>query len=188
MSIIEILILALGVSMDAFAVSVINGLSVKKGFNSVYISNPLTFGLFQGAMITIGFAVGQLFASYIERYDHIIAFVLLAVIGGKMIHDSLHENNNNNQENNRNLSFGMLMFQGVATSIDALAIGVSLSVIRVNIVFSAVVIASVTAIISFAGVIIGRRFGNILGAKSEIAGGIILILIGLKIFISHIAA
>ncbi len=187
MSIIEILILAIGVSMDAFAVSVINGLSIKKGFNSVYISNPFTFGLFQGTMITMGFAVGQLFASFIEQYDHVIAFVLLAAIGGKMIYDSLHEDYNN-EENNRKLSFGMLMFQGVATSIDALAVGVSLSVIRVNIVFSAAVIASVTALISLAGVIIGRRFGNILGAKSEIAGGIILIFIGLKIFISHIAA
>lgn len=184
MTFIEVLFLGIGVSMDAFAVAVTNGIATRNQYKQGYITIPLTFGLFQGAMISIGYAFGQLFASYIEKYDHYIAFALLGVIGSKMIYDTfrLHEDYSSQYK----LSFGMLLFQGLATSIDALAVGISLSVISVNIVWSAGVIAIVTALFSLVGFFIGKKSGSYLGSKSGLVGGIILILIGCRILITHI--
>ena len=186
MGIIELLLIALGLSMDAFAVAVTNGMckkNIKLGWAFLIV---LTFGLFQGAMPAIGYFLGQTFTSYVTKFDHIIALVLLGIIGGKMLIDALKSNDDDNCGGEAtNLTIGLLLAQGVATSIDALAIGVSFSAMNVKIVTSAGFIAIVTFVCSFIGVFIGKKFGAILNKKAEIIGGVILIAIGLKIFIEH---
>lgn len=184
MGILELLLIAVGLSMDAFAVSVTNGLC-KKNMNLKWtIGSALTFGLFQGVMPTLGYALGSTFTSYVERFDHIIALILLGMIGGKMLWDAFHEKEEGTEQNS-SLSFGELMIQGVATSIDALAVGVTFSAMKANIVVSAGFIAAITFLLSLAAVWVGKKFGAVLNKKAEIAGGLILIGIGVKIFIEH---
>ena len=186
MGILELLLIALGLSMDAFAVSVTNGMCSKKINLKWAFAIALTFGLFQGAMPAIGYGLGQTFTSYVTKFDHIIALILLGIIGGKMLIDAIKCNDDDSCDvKSANLTFGSLMIQGVATSIDALAIGVSFSAMKVNIVTSAGFIAIITFICSFCGVFIGKKFGTVLNKKAQIVGGLILIGIGLKIFIGH---
>ncbi|MGN1133615.1 MAG: manganese efflux pump MntP family protein [Oscillospiraceae bacterium] len=184
MGLIDLLLLAIGLSMDAFAVSVTNGLCVKNIKWKGALACGLCFGLYQGAMPTIGFALGKAFESVITSVDHYIALILLGIIGGKMIYDGIKAKDETENANTK-LTFGILMLQGIATSIDALAVGVSFAALSVNIVSAAAFICCVTFIFSFAGVYIGRKFGTILNNKAEIVGGIILVGIGVKIFIEH---
>ncbi|NLZ46017.1 MAG: manganese efflux pump [Clostridiales bacterium] len=185
MGIVELLFLAIGLSMDAFAVSIANGLS-KKNINAMWtIGIGACFGLFQGVMPVIGYALGSSFAKYITSVDHIIAIVLLGYIGGKMIYDGIKFDEDDINQDSNKLSFGQLMVQGVATSIDALAVGISLAALKVDIVASASFICIVTFIFSVFGVLIGKRFGSKLSNKAQILGGLILVGIGLKIFIEH---
>lgn len=184
MSTLELLLTAIGLSMDAFAVSVTNGLSNRKMKVKWIIAIGLCFGLFQGAMPAIGFFLGRSFTEYISAFDHYIALLLLGFIGGKMLYEALsHKDGDENEK--KNLAIGLLLVQGVATSIDALAVGVSFAALSVNIVSAAAFICIVTFAFSIVGVLIGKRFGDIFGNKAEIIGGIILIGIGLKIFIEH---
>ncbi|MEG0614181.1 MAG: manganese efflux pump MntP family protein [Oscillospiraceae bacterium] len=186
MGITELLLIAIGLSMDAFAVAVTNGMckkNIKLGWTFI---TAIVFGLFQGVMPVIGYFLGQTFTGYIQKFDHIIALVLLGFIGGKMLYDAIKSKNCETcDSNSADLKFGELMLQGVATSIDALAVGVSFSAMNTNIVISAGFIAAVTFILSFAAVFIGKKFGAFLNRKAEIVGGLILIAIGLKIFIEH---
>lgn len=184
MGIIELLLIALGLSMDAFAVSVTDGLCVKNMKLPKMLGIALTFGIFQGAMPAIGYALGQTFTGYIQKFDHIIALVLLCFIGGKLLFDGLKKGQGDHC-NVAGITFGALMMQGVATSIDALAVGISFSVMRVNILVSAGFIAAVTFLCSFIGVAVGKKFGSVLNKKAQILGGIILIGIGVKIFVEH---
>lgn len=179
MSLIELLLIAVGLSMDAFAVAVTNGLSYKK-VNAPGIA--LAFGLFQGIMPMTGYFLGASFSKYIEKYDHWIAFTFLVFIGGKMIYETFEKKN----ELTENISFKLIIFQAVATSIDALAIGISFSVLNVNIFQSSAIIAATTFFIALIGVFIGKKFGNILNQGANIIGGLILIGIGLKILIEHL--
>lgn len=184
MGIIELFLLAVGLSMDAFAVSIANGLS-KKNINGRWIfSIALCFGVFQGAMPIAGFVLGSAFSKYITSLDHIFALVLLGYIGGKMLYDGIK--NNEEESGSGNLTVGELLVQGVATSIDALAVGISLAALKVNIVTSALFICCITFCFGIAGVIIGKKFGDKLSNKAQILGGLILVGIGLKIFIEHV--
>ncbi len=180
---IELLILAIGLSMDAFAVSITNGLCIKNIKWKDTLSIALCFGLFQGAMPVIGFFLGSAFTDYITRIDHYIALVLLGFIGGKMLVDGFK-----NEEEScelKKLTFGSLMLQGVATSIDALAVGVSLAAMNVNIISASAFICLVTFSLCLLAVRFGKKFGSKLGNKAQIIGGLILIALGLKIFIEH---
>lgn len=186
MGIIELLLIAIGLSMDAFAVSVTNGLCYKNVRFKWTLGMGLCFGLFQGAMPSIGYFLGSTFAGYISRFDHYIALILLGFIGGKMLADGIKSRNESVEKSDLGMSLGLLLVQGVATSIDALAVGVSFAMLPdVNIVIAAGFIAMITFILSIAAVFIGKKFGNLLNNKAQIVGGLILIAIGLKIFIEH---
>lgn len=138
-------------------------------------------GGFQGAMTWMGWALGIHFSSYITDFDHWIAFILLGYLGGKMVYESFHE------EENGMISFSnkVLFTLGIATSIDALAVGVSMAFLKTSIWFPASIIAFTTFFLSFTGVLCGFRFGRIKGLKVELLGGLILIAIGIKILIEH---
>ena len=170
MSIFELFLTACGLSMDAFAVSVTNGLCVKKGRVRGALMCSIIFGLFQGIMPAIGYALGMNFAEYIE--------ILLGFIGLNMICGS----GDDEIQTGGRLTFGAVLVQGFATSVDALAVGISFAALGVGIVRSAAFICVVTAALSFCGVMLGNKFSGKLKSKARIAGGVILICIGLKIF------
>lgn len=182
MSIFELFLLAVGLSMDAFAVSVCKGLSVKTLKPKHALLAGLYFGGFQALMPVIGYFAGSYFADIISSYDHWIVFILLLLIGGNMIKEALDK-----EEENLNDSFDFktMLLLAIATSIDALAVGVSFAFLKVNIVYAAAFIGVITFILSAAGIKIGNIFGTRYRAKAELAGGIILILIGLKVLLEH---
>jgi putative Mn2+ efflux pump MntP len=145
---------------------------------------PLTFGLFQGAMVTIGFFIASFFTDFVSGFANLIALILLCFLGGKMIFDAVR--GKDEKEKFQGARFGVLMVQGLATSIDALAIGVSMSLLSVNIVKFALINCIITLIICVLGTSLGKRAGKLLGNKAEIIGGLILIAIGIKIFVEGI--
>ena len=186
MGLLELLLIAVGLSMDAFAVSVTNGLCYKNVKLKWTLAMGLCFGLFQGAMPTIGYFLGSAFADYISALDHYIALILLCFIGGKMLYDVVKSKEEDIQTTGASIGLGILLVQGVATSIDALAVGVSFAMLPdVDIVTAAGFIALVTFILSVAAVFVGKKFGSLLNNKAQIIGGLILIAIGVKIFIEH---
>ena len=183
MGLTELFILAVGLSMDAFAVAVCKGLAMPKcTFKKVAIVG-LWFGGFQALMPAIGYILGAQFQEAIASIDHWIAFVLLALIGGNMIHEAL---DNDEEEADASLDVKTMFLLAVATSIDALAIGITFAFLKVNIIPAVCFIGIVTFIISFAGVKIGNVFGARYKNKAEIVGGVILILLGLKILLEHL--
>ena len=183
MSIVELFILAVGLSMDAFAVSICKGLSLGKIKPKHMCIAGAWFGGFQALMPAIGYILGAQFQEAIASIDHWIAFVLLALIGGNMIHEAL---DNDEEEADASLDVKPMFLLAVATSIDALAIGITFAFLKVNIIPAVCFIGIVTFIISFAGVKIGNVFGARYKNKAEIVGGIILILLGLKILLEHL--
>lgn len=183
MGLIELFLIAVGLSMDAFAVSVCKGLAMPKcTFKKVAIVG-LWFGGFQALMPAIGYILGAQFQEAIASIDHWIAFVLLALIGGNMIHEAL---DNDEEEADASLDVKTMFLLAVATSIDALTIGITFAFLKVNIIPAVCFIGIVTFIISFAGVKIGNVFGARYKNKAEIVGGVILILLGLKILLEHL--
>ena len=178
MSIFELFLTACGLSMDAFAVSVTNGLCVRKVRVRGALMCGIIFGLFQGIMPAIGYALGMNFAEYIERFDHWIALILLGFIGLNMICGS----GDDEIQTVGRLTFWAVLVQGFATSVDALAVGISFAALGVGIVRSAAFICVVTAALSFCGFMLGNKFSGKLKSKARIVGGVILICIGLKIF------
>ena len=179
---IAILLIALGVAMDSFSVSVANGLSTTTFKISKALTIAFSFGFFQGMMPVIGWMIGESMADFISTFDHWIAFGLLTFIGIKMIHESI-----TNKPNNfiRGYTVKVILILSIATSIDALAVGLSFSFLDVSIFFPAIIIGIITFLLSFLGVYIGKRFGGILKNRIEILGGLILIIIGLKILLEH---
>lgn len=169
--------------MDAFAVSVCKGLSVKKVSPKHYLAVGLYFGGFQALMPLIGYFLGISFSSIVESIDHWISFSLLAIIGANMIKESFSK-----EEECCNCSFGIkaMIPLAVATSIDALAVGVTFAFLRVNIFSSVILIGITTFILSCVGVFLGNKFGARHNSKAELAGGVVLILIGLKILLEHL--
>lgn len=182
MGITELLILAVGLSMDAFAVAVCKGLSMCKMSYKKAAITGLFFGGFQALMPLIGYLLGTSFKDYIVSFDHWIAFVLLVIIGINMIRESKEEC----EILEDTIDIKNMLMLSLATSIDALAIGVTFAFLEVKIIPAISMIGITTFIISFFGVKIGNVFGEKYKSKAEIAGGIILILIGLKILLEHL--
>ena len=184
---IKIVVVAMGfgfsLAMDAFSVSLANGLNEPKmKFPRVALIAG-TFAVFQGLMPIIGYFVGRSFAEYVVSVDHWIAFGLLILIGINMIRETIW---GDDDEQDGDFGFRSMLIMAIATSIDALAVGISMAFLNVNIWISATVICAVTLVISAAGVYLGSAFGSRLGSKAGIVGGLILIAIGIKIVVEHV--
>ena len=189
MNLLELFIIAVGLSMDAFAVSICKGLSLQK----LYFKNALTvglyFGIFQGGMPLIGYILGVQFQDKITAFDHWIAFVLIGIIVLKMIKEALEkepEHEIASDEVSDELCFKNMTILAIATSIDALAVGVTFAFLNVDIIPAVSFIGIVTLVLSMVGVKIGNIFGTKYKSKAELAGGIILILMGAKILLEHL--
>ena len=182
MGFIELLLISVGLSMDAFAVSVCKGLSVRELRPKHGLLAGLYFGGFQFLMPVLGWLLGSRFESLIRNVDHWIAFLLLAAIGGNMIKAAFGKA----EELSDDFGFKTMLLMAVATSIDALAVGISFAFLSVSIIPAASLIGVTTFCFSAAGIYIGRAFGLRYKSKAELAGGIILILIGLKILLEHL--
>lgn len=200
MSVTEIVLLGLALSMDAFAVTISNTFMYQGNSKARNAAMPLAFGLFQGLMPCIGYFLGRLVSDVISQYAGIITFAILGFIGTKMIWDAFHEEDETHSPSSENdsalnrsadtanapiskgqiLTLPVLILQAIATSIDALAVGVSFAALSVNVVFAAALIALTTALTCGIALIIDRRFGNALGERATIIGGIVLIAIGIK--------
>lgn len=186
MGFFELFLIAVGLSMDAFAVSICKGLKMQR-FNVRHAGViALAFGGFQALMPVIGWFLGKQFESYITGIDHWIAFALLAVIGGKMAVESFKKEEEDSSKENEKLDIKELLVLAVATSIDALAVGITFAFLQVSIVPAVSLIGVITFVLSAVGVFIGHKFGAKFKSKAELAGGIILILIGLKILLEHL--
>lgn len=184
MGFIEIFLTALGLSMDACATSICKGLSMKKYNIKKGLIIGLYFGIFQGLMPVIGYLLGTSFENFITKIDHWVAFVLLSTIGAKMIFDAF---SNDKDSTNDSVDFKTMLPLAVATSIDALAIGITLAFLKVNIILSAIIIGITTFIMSFLGSKLGNKFGSKYEKKAQILGGIILIFLGIKILLEHLS-
>jgi putative Mn2+ efflux pump MntP len=182
---ITLFLIGVGLSMDAFAVSICKGLGMEKVNKKQAVIIGLYFGGFQALMPLIGWLLGIRFQKYITSVDHWIAFILLVLIGGKMVFEALHEKEEVSvDQKDLPLNHKEMLLLAIATSIDALAVGITLALLPgTNIWFSIAVIGITTFIISFSGVFIGNRFGAKYQRGAQIAGGVILIIIGLKILL-----
>ena len=183
MGISELLLIGIGLSMDAFAVSIGKGLSTKSLTPRHYLSVGVWFGGFQALMPIVGFLLGVSFASLVESFDHWIAFVLLGVIGSNMIRESLK---GDECEIHPDFSARAMFMLAIATSIDALAVGVSFAFLQIDILPAASIIGVTTFILSMVGLRIGNIFGCRFKSKAEFAGGVVLIIIGIKILAEHL--
>lgn len=182
MDYVALVLISIGLAMDAFAVSICKGLAMREPTVRSMVIVGLWFGVFQALMPVIGYALGTAVYDFISDFDHWVAFILLALIGVNMIREGLSKED---EDVDDSLAFRTMLLLAIATSIDALAVGISLAMDGSNIYVSAAVIGIITFVISAVGVRIGGVFGNRYGKHAEIAGGIILILIGLKILLEH---
>lgn len=184
MSLVSIVLIAVGLSMDAFAVAICKGLKMRTVSYGKTLLIALFFGGFQALMPLIGWVIGYKFQRHIGNFDHWIAFILLAFIGAKMIYESFKPHD---EDTTDYLNVSELFVLAIATSIDALAVGVAFAVMNMkNIYFSAGVIGLVTFIFSIIGVLVGSKFGSVYKNKAEFTGGVILIILGLKILLEHL--
>ena len=184
MSALELFILAVGLSMDAFAVSICKGLAVKRIDMGKAGIVGLWFGGFQALMPMIGYFLGSRFSNVIQSVDHWVAFILLSLIGANMIREALSRDEDAGRDSG-SLSFKTMLMLAVATSIDALAAGITFAFLDVNIVGAVSIIGCTTCIISMAGAKVGSVFGTKYKSKAELTGGVMLILLGLKILLEH---
>ncbi|WP_443092523.1 manganese efflux pump MntP [Basfia succiniciproducens] len=184
MSLFSLWVMAFGLSMDAFAVSICKGLAMEKFQWCGALKAGLYFGLFQAVMPLIGFLLGVQFSEYITDYDHWVAFFLLALIGVNMLRESLSDEDDEDFCSN-DFNFKTMMTLGFATSIDALAVGVTFAFLSVDIYSSVVTIGLITAALSIIGVKSGHFLGKKIKTKAEILGGLILIGLGVKILLEH---
>ncbi len=188
MGFIELFVIGVGLSMDAFAVAVCKGLGMKMvNWRHAFVI-ALMFGGFQGLMPLIGWALGSQLTSLIEPVDHWIAFILLVFIGGKMLWDAFRGDDGCETCGcaEEKLDIRELLMMAVATSIDALAVGVTFAFLGVNVMAAVVVIGVTTFALSFVGVVVGNRFGARFEKPATVAGGVVLVLIGLKILLEHL--
>lgn len=187
MGLIELVLIAVGLSMDAFAVSICKGLGMKRLDVKQAAIIAVFFGGFQGLMPVIGWALGTGFQSYITPVDHWIAFALLAFIGAKMLFDAFHDDEADSQEKSSDrLAIKEVLLLATATSIDALAVGITFAFLQVDIVVAVLLIGVITFGLSFIGVAVGHQFGARFEKPASIVGGVVLILIGLKILLEHL--
>lgn len=185
---ISLIFIAIGLAMDAFAASIVDGLRYSKTTKRHGVFVALTFGLFQGLMPVIGYLLGSLFINYIKDYDHWVAFGLLLAIGGFMIFEGIKGIVKPESVKEKLFSWKEVIFQGVATSIDALAVGITLATFEIFIVWDALVITGITFVICILGFFLGKQINKLLKGKHSIAniiGGVILIGIGISIVIEH---
>ena len=183
MQILEVFLIGIGLAMDAFAVSVCKGLSMRTLEWKKAITVALYFGVFQALMPAIGYFLGTTFESYVTSIDHWIAFILLGFIGGKMIKESFEKDR---EKANDSVDFKTMVVLAIATSIDALAVGITFAFLKTNILVATSVIGIITFILSIVGVKIGNEFGSKYENKAEFTGGLILIIIGTKILLEHL--
>ena len=186
MGIIELLFLAVGLSMDAFAVSVCKGLAMPELRLRHMVTVGLWFGGFQALMPLLGYALASAFAAYITAIDHWVAFVLLSLIGGNMIKEAIK---GGDEDADSSLAWRVMLVMAIATSIDAMAVGITFAFLIDTIgklIFSVLLIGCTTFVFSAAGVKIGNVFGLKYKKRAELAGGIILILLGIKILLEHL--
>lgn len=183
MSIVEIILISLSLAMDAFAVSICKGLTFKKTNIKKAIIIGLYFGLFQGLMPLIGYLLGNTFQELIASIDHWIAFILLGFIGLNMIKESRSEEENKSDDK---VDFKTMLPLAIATSIDALTIGITFAFLKVNILITIISIGLITFILSVIGVLLGKKIGTKFDRVAELIGGLILILLGLKILLEHL--
>ena len=183
MGILELFLIAVGLSMDAFAVAVCRGLAMRRLDLKQGALVALFFGGFQGLMPLIGWLLGTQFEQYIVSIDHWIAFGLLGYIGGKMIWDAFHDDE---EEVSSDFDLKQLLLMAIATSIDALAVGITFAFLHVNIGYAVSFIGIITFVLSFIGVWLGHRFGGKYKNKATFAGGAVLCAIGLKILLEHL--
>ena len=185
MGIIELFLIAVSLSMDAFTVSVCKGLSMKKAEYKYGFTLAFSFGFFQALMPAIGYYLGVYFENYIKTFDHWIAFLLLLFIGGKMIADALK--GTDEEVGNSSRSLKEVFVLSVATSIDALAVGITFAFLNVENIFIAFgLIGVITFALSFIGVVLGNKLGSKFGKYATLAGGLILVAIGSKILLEHL--
>lgn len=183
MGVVELILIAIGLAMDAFAVSLGKGLTLKRVEGKFALVAGAWFGGFQALMPIIGYLLGRTFAGFVISVDHWIAFVLLALIGINMIRDTLW---GDKEQHTSDFSARSMFLMAVATSIDALAVGVTMAFLDVNIWIAATVIGVITFALSAVGVVLGYRFGTLLGSKAGLLGGVILIGLGVKIILEHL--
>ncbi|MBR4803159.1 MAG: manganese efflux pump [Bacteroidales bacterium] len=183
MGFLTLLLLAIGLSMDAFAVSVCKGLSLRKGSPRAYLSVGLWFGGFQALMPVVGYYLIFNFKEFVVNIDHWVAFALLVLVGGNMIREAL---SGDEEPTDASLGFKTMLLLAIATSIDALAVGISFGCLDVNLPLAVAFIGIMTFILSVAGLKIGTIFGTRYKSKAEITGGVILILLGVKILLEHL--
>jgi len=186
MGLITITIIALALAMDAFAVSIVSGTVYKQLKVKHALRMALSFGAFQAFMPLIGSLAGLTIRDHIAEYDHWVAFGLLAAVGGKMIYESFKIAPADKNSNPANVM--VLLFLSIATSIDALAVGITLSILKDSIVLAVTIIGLVTFVLSYIGVYIGKKVGHFFEGQIEAIGGFVLIALGLKILIEHLAA
>lgn len=184
MGVLELIFIAIGLSMDAFAVSICNAMAVNRLRLRDACKFGVFFGVFQAIMPLIGWAAGKTFSSYVVALDHWVAFVLLGFIGAKMIYEAFHEEAEYHTENS--LRFRVLLVLAIATSIDALAVGVTFAFMQISVLPSVLTIGMITFLISTFGALIGKKAGAALGSRAEVVGGLILILMGIKILVEHL--
>ena len=174
MGIIELILLSIGLGMDAFAVSICKGISMKKMDWKKACIIGLYFGGFQAIMPVIGYFLGSTFEIFITNFDHWVAFILLAIIGGNMIKETF------------NTECETMIILAIATSIDALAVGITFAFFKVNLILAISLIGIITFVLSVIGTKVGNKFGDKYENKAEFVGGVILILLGLKILLEHL--
>lgn len=183
MRLLEISLIGIGLAMDAFAVAVCKGLSMKKLDWKKAIIIALYFGIFQAIMPVVGYFLGSAFQSFVDSIDHWIAFILLVIIGGNMIKESFGGESENCNED---IDFKTMVLLAIATSIDALAVGVTFAFLKINLLLAVTLIGIITFAISLLGVKIGNQFGSKYENKAELMGGVILLLMGVKILLEHL--
>lgn len=180
---IELLLLSVGLAMDAFAVSICKGISMKKMNWKKALIIGLYFGGFQALMPVIGYFLGTAFESIITNIDHWVAFILLGIIGGNMIKESFEDESDSC---NDDVGFKTMVILAIATSIDALTVGITFAFLKVNLIAAISMIGVITLALSVIGTKIGNKFGNKYKNKAELVGGIILVLLGIKILLEHL--
>jgi putative Mn2+ efflux pump MntP len=183
MDFITIVVISVALAMDAFAVSVASGAAYKQLHVKHTLRIAVFFGGFQALMPLVGALAGLSFKEYIADYDHWVAFVILSAVGGKMIYESYKIKEA--QKNYSPSNILVLLALSVATSIDALAIGITLSLVAASIVTAVIVIGLVTFLLSYIGVMLGKKFGHVFENKIEVVGGLVLIALGVKILLEH---
>lgn len=189
MGFLELALIGVGLSMDAFAVSICKGLSMRKVDKKYMLVLAAFFGGFQALMLTLGWFLGSQFQTYITAIDHWIAFILLTLIGGKMILDVIKEKGENEEvcpDDSVRIDLKEFFLLAVATSIDALAVGITFAFLQVKLASSVTIIGCITFCFTIAGVLIGNVFGTKFKDKATILGGVILIAIGVKILLEHL--